>query len=304
MRQPRYLSPGDTVAVVATARSVDHNAMEDAVKYLRHWGFNVLLGKSIGPVHHQFAGTDQARTEDLQWAIDHPDIKAIWCARGGYGTIRIIDALDFSALERHPKWVVGYSDITVLHNHLHGMNWATLHAQMPLELGAKTPLTATSIREALTGQPYHINYANQGIHTRVGKAEAMVVGGNLSILYSLCGSSSSIDTQGKILFIEDLDEYLYHIDRMMMSLKRNGMLSGLAGLVVGGFTDMKDHSIPFGGQAMDIIWSAVKNYDYPVSFGAPMGHLPDNRALPLGVPCLLEVSLQSTSLAFRGHGGT
>ncbi|MDG1063964.1 MAG: LD-carboxypeptidase [Flavobacteriaceae bacterium] len=302
MRQPPYLSAGDTVAVVATARSVAHKDIQCAVDHLREWGFNVLVGQSIGAVHHQFAGPDHLRAQDLQWALDHPEIKAIWCARGGYGTVRIIDALDFSRFEQHPKWIIGYSDITVLHNHLHQMNWTSIHAQMPLQLETKSPLTASSIREVLTGQPYGIAYTNQSDYARSGNVEAMVVGGNLSILYSLLGSPSTINTEGKILFIEDLDEYLYHIDRMLVNLGRNGMFAGLAGLIIGGFTDMKDHKIPFGAEAFDLIWSAVAAHDFPVSFGMPAGHLQDNQALPLGVPCTLEVTPQSTSLAFRGHG--
>lgn len=315
MKQPNFLSTGDLVAIVATARFVDQEDLNHAKVCLKSWGFRVVCGQSIGAKFHQLAGSDTARAEDLQWALDHPEIKAIWCARGGYGTIRILDEIDFEGFIKYPKWVIGYSDVTVLHARLQNLGWASLHGQMPLALGEKSKATAQTIFHALTGGHYTIEWPNphqpkrvetlqspteQYAMIRTGGVTAPVVGGNLSLIYSLQGSADALDARGKILFIEDLDEYLYHIDRMMYSLKRSGLLRGLAGLIVGGMTDMKDHEIPFGQNAHEIIWAAVAQESYPVVFDAPIGHLSDNRALPLGLPCSLTVTPDQTKIEVHG----
>ena len=310
MKQPNFLSTGDLVAIVATARFVDQEDLNQAKVCLKSWGFRVVCGQSIGAKFHQLAGSDTARAEDLRWALDHPEIKAIWCARGGYGTIRILDEIDFEGFIKYPKWVIGYSDVTVLHARLQNLGWASLHGQMPLALGEKSKATAQTIFHALTGGHYtiewplmanaSISHANQNAMMRTGRVTAPVVGGNLSLIYSLQGSVDALDARGKILFIEDLDEYLYHIDRMMYSLKRSGLLKGLAGLIVGGMTDMKDHEIPFGYDSRQIIWAAVAQESYPVIFDAPIGHLSDNRALPLGLPCSLSVNYEKAKIEVHG----
>ncbi|HBB49253.1 MAG TPA: LD-carboxypeptidase, partial [Flavobacteriaceae bacterium] len=241
-----------------------------------------------------------------KWALDHPKVKAIWCARGGYGTIRILDEVNFKGFKQHPKWVIGYSDVTALHARLQNLGWASLHGQMPLALGEKTQATAQTIEQALTCNIYSIEWpvVNSGcdgtLITRTGQVTAPVVGGNLSLIYSLLGSQDAIPTRGKILLIEDLDEYLYHIDRMIYALKRSGMLEGLAGLIVGGMTDMKDQEIPFGYDPYQIIWAAVAHEAYPVVFDAPIGHLADNRAIPLGLPCTLTISPDKAEIMVHG----
>ncbi|MDB2463899.1 LD-carboxypeptidase [Flavobacteriaceae bacterium] len=318
---PDFLVPGDLVAIIATARFVSQEDLNEANSCLDRWGFRVIFGQSIGVKHHQLAGSDTARAQDLQWALDHPEVKAIWCARGGYGTIRILDRVNFEGFKQYPKWIIGYSDVTALHARIQKLGWASLHAQMPLALGEKTAETSRTIEQALKGINYIIEWPiqvtqiykddgsqgakstnDQTVIMRPGEVTAPVIGGNLSLIYSLQGSEEALITRGKILFIEDLDEYLYHIDRMMYSLKRSGMLNGLAGLIVGGMSDMKDHEIPFGYDPYQIIWAAVAEETYPVVFDAPMGHLKDNRALPLGRLCALRVT--PTEAKIQVHGKT
>ena len=302
MKSIPFLKKGDRVAMAAPARAVSPDEMAPAIATLESWGLQVAVPEGLYEQEGQLAGSDVHRAALLQKALDDPETNAIFCCRGGYGTVRIIDRLDFTRFAEHPKWIVGYSDITVLHSHIHNtLGLPTLHATMPINMpGRETPATRT-LHDALfgTGRVY-VDYAwEPSAANREGTAQAPVVGGNLSILYSLCGSCSQIDTRGKILLIEDLDEYLYHIDRMMLNLKRCGMLDGLAGLLVGGLTDMHDNTVPFGSTAQQIVQDAVANYDYPVCFGAPFGHLGDNNlALPLGIKCTLEASNSKKSRIF------
>ena len=211
MVTPPFLRPGDTVGIVSTARKITREELEPAIQLLSKWGLNVKLGDTIGAVRDQFAGDDTLRASDLQSMLDNPEIKAIWCARGGYGTVRLIDTLDFKYFSSKPKWIIGYSDITVLHSHLNTRGIETLHAQMPLEIDKKSDETAESIHKTLFGQVNGVSYENQSKLSRTGKAKGELVGGNLSVLYSICGSRSALKTDGKILFLEDLDEYLYHV---------------------------------------------------------------------------------------------
>ena len=298
MQNPTFLKKGDTVAVVSTARKVKYEELKYAVSLLKKWGLNVVLGKTIGASYNQFAGSDKLRTNDFQAQLDNPNVKAIWCAKGGYGTVRIIDKLDFSNFIKQPKWIMGYSDVTVLHSHIHNLGVETLHAQMPVAIEDKTQESKNSIKETLFGNPYEITVSSYK-NNRLGNASGQLVGGNLSILYSLCGSPSAIDTTGKILFIEDLDEYLYHIDRMMQNLKRNGIFKGLKGLLVGGMTQMHDNTIPFGKKAEEIILETCEEYDFPIVFKFPAGHIPDNRALILGRKILLKANKEKTTVIFE-----
>ena len=228
--------------------------------------------------------------------IDDNSIKAILCARGVYGTVQIIDAINFSNLKKNSKWIVGYSDATVLHSHLNNLGMASLHATMPINFEGNTNESLWSLKNALFGNLNNVECKAHPLN-KFGKIEGDVVGGNLSILYSLLGSPSDIDTIGKILFIEDLDEYLYHIDRMMMNLKRNGIFGNLKGLIIGGMSDMNDNSIPFGKTAEQIILDYTKGYDYPICFGFPAGHLADNRCLILGINSILEICENGVSLS-------
>ncbi|WP_271392281.1 S66 peptidase family protein [Aequorivita sinensis] len=288
MITPNTLQKGDTIAIVSTARKLKKEELQPALKILESWGLKAVLGKTIGAEENQFAGNEELRAEDFQQMLDNPNIKAIWCARGGYGTVKMIDMLDFSAFQKDSKWIIGYSDVTVLHSHIHNLGIETLHAQMCLDIENKTEEARESIRKVLFEQEYsiafNVNTYNKTFQQKqqLSSIQGKIVGGNLSVLYSLCGSSSAINTDGKILFIEDLDEYLYHIDRMMMNLKRNGVFKNLKALIVGGMTDMHDNTIPFGKTAEEIILDAVKDYNYPVFFNFPAGHIKDNQALIFG----------------------
>lgn len=298
MKTPDFLKHGDTIAFISTARKATKEELRDAEKLVKHWGFKVKYGKTIDAEHHQFAGDDDLRAEDFQNQLDDPEVKAIWCARGGYGTVRIIDRIDFSRFAEKPKWILGYSDMTILHLHLNALGVDSMHAQTAVSIAKNTQETSESIRRVLFGEPYFIEIENTSPLGRLGSAEGEVVGGNLSILYSTCGSRSCPDTKGKILFLEDLDEYLYHVDRMMINLKRNGMLDDLAGLIVGGLTDMHDNAVPFGKTAEEIVMDAVKEYDYPVCFNFPAGHIEDNRTLILGRKAKLEVQEKRIQLFY------
>lgn len=287
MTTPPCLQKGDKIGIVACARKISKEELEPAVDLLTSWGLEVVLGKNIFRAEHQFSGSDDQRAADLQSMLDDPAVKAVISARGGYGTVRIIDKLDFTAFKKQPKWIIGYSDITVLHSHVHNFGIKTLHATMPINF-AKNAEAIETLRKALFGEALRYEGGSHSLN-RKGNAEAELVGGNLSLLYALTGSVSDINTNGKILFIEDLDEYLYHIDRMMINLKRSGKLSHLAGLIVGGMSDMKDNAVPFGKTAEEIILDAVKEYDYPVCFGFPAGHIDRNLALVLGGKVKMEV---------------
>jgi len=276
MIQPPYLKKGDKVAITCPAK-FPSNAMDQAVELLKSWGFEVVIGKTVTSQFHQFAGDDEFRAQELQDFIDDNAIKAIFAARGGYGSIRIIDKIDFSNLLSHPKWIIGFSDITVFHCHLNRLGIQTIHGQMPANIPDSTAEGIESLRKSLTGEK--IKYPVNGLEL-FPKAE--IIGGNLSILLSVLGSESDPDYDGKILFIEDIDEYYYAIDRMLRALDRAGKLENLKGLIVGGFTSMKDNDIPFGFSVEEIIMGVVGQYNYPVIFDFPAGHIDNNWALVLG----------------------
>ena len=284
MQTPSYLKPGDKIGIISTARKISKEKIDQAIRVFEDWGLQVEPGKHLFSEDNQFAGTDEQRAADLQSMLDDEKIRAIICARGGYGTARIIDRIDFSRFISNPKWIVGYSDATVLHSHIHSnFSIETMHGIMPLNF-SKNPRGSEailSLKKALFGEPVSYRLEPHPLN-RKGTNKGMVVGGNLSILYSMNGTSSDINTKNKILFIEDLDEYLYHIDRMMMNLKRSGKLSNLAGLIIGGMTEMNDNEVPFGKTAYEIIAESVTEYSYPVCFGFPAGHILDNRVLIVG----------------------
>ncbi|RMB59116.1 LD-carboxypeptidase [Dokdonia sinensis] len=298
MVTPPFLKYGDKVGLVATARKISLDELDEGIQLLKSWGLVPVVGKTIGLEDNQYAGTDYQRAQDFQTMLDNPDIKAIWCARGGYGTVRIIDQLDFYKFVKYPKWIVGYSDVTVLHSHVHKIGFKTIHATMPVSVEDNTAFAKASLKQSLFGKKPDFTYNTTNSLNRPGTAKGELVGGNLSILYSLCGSSSSLDTSGKILFIEDLDEYLYHIDRMVVNLKRNGMLDHCAGMVVGGMTKMHDNRIPFGKTAQQIVMDAVKECTFPVAFDFPAGHVDDNRALVLGSEVEINIDDSKVSLQY------
>ncbi|MBT7481798.1 MAG: LD-carboxypeptidase [Flavobacteriales bacterium] len=292
---PKTLKKGDKVSIISTARKITMQELIPSIKILKSWGLEVVFGENLFKENNQFSGTKKQRVEDLQNAINDNSISAILCARGGYGTVQIIDDINFSNLKKNPKWIIGYSDVTVLHSHLHNVGIATLHASMPINFVKNTEESLNSLKNILFEGKNTIEYNSQKINN-IGNVNSEIVGGNLSILYSLIGSDSDINTNGKILFIEDLDEYLYHIDRMMINLKRNGKLENLAALIVGGMSDMNDNEISFGKSVIEIISECVAEYNYPVCFNFPAGHLDDNRTIIFGQQSELIISEKTISL--------
>ena len=290
MIHPPYLVKGDKIGIVSPARSITFDEVHPAIRFFQRHDLEVVLGTHVFSRHQQFAGTDAQRSRDLQMMLDDDRIRAIICSRGGYGTARIIDSLDFTRFRQNPKWIVGYNDITVLHAHIQRqLGIQTLHATMPVNIKSdKSDPTVATLMNALCGEPIAYSLPKTPL-SREGTAEGLLVGGNLSILYSLMGTASEPDTAGKILFLEDVDEYLYHIDRMMINLKRAGKLRGISGLIIGGMGKMNDNAIPFGKNANEIIADAVKDHHFPVCFDFPAGHLHTNLALVMGREVRLSV---------------
>lgn len=288
---PPYLKPGDRIRIISPAGKVQKDKILPGIELLQDEGYEVLIGKHVFDKHFQYAGTDQQRANDLQEAINDPVTKAILCARGGYGTVRIIEKLDFSALLKSPKWLIGFSDVTVLHAVLNKLGLASIHGSMPgffLE-NKKTTRSFLSLVELLSSGRSQSEVAGHQLN-RKGNCAGELVGGNLSLLYSLQGTPWQLDTSGKILIIEDVGEYLYHLDRMMQNLKMTGQLRNLTGIVIGGFTEMKDNESPFGKSANEIILEAVSDYNFPVCFDFPVGHIPKNLAVMLGGHYQLKVA--------------
>jgi len=295
MIKPPFLKEGDTVAIISSARKVSKAEMKPAIEILKSWGLNVQTGKNLYREDHQFAGTDEERAADFQKAVNSNTVKAILFARGGYGTVRIINRVDFKRFVKNPKWIICFSDITVIHSHLQkNFGIETIHAPMCLNLQNLSATCLGVLKATLFGERLSYSSSKQQATleklNRKGKATGVLTGGNLSLLYALAGSASDIDTSGKILFLEDLDEYLYHIDRMMMNLKRSGKLQNLAGLIVGGMSEMKDNEIPFGKTAEEIVADAVAEYSFPVVYGFPAGHIQNNFPLILGREATLSVT--------------
>ncbi len=298
LKIPPYLKKGDTVGILATARKVDMAPIQPAIALLKSWGLNVVVGKTIGLSNNQLAGQDWQRATDLQDMLDNPKIKAVWCAKGGYGTVRIVDRIDFSKFKKKPKWFIGFSDATVLHSHINNLDIATMHALVCISVGRATPEVIESFRKALFGENLSYNIPAHAFNKN-GNATGELVGGNLSVLYSIMGSGSEADYKGKIIFIEDLDEYLYHIDRMMMNLKRNGYFKDVKGIIIGAMSKMRDNDIPWGHDALQIIQDITKEYNIPICFNFPAGHIQDNRTLVFGKQVTLDVTPTATKISFK-----
>ncbi len=292
----RFLKHNDIVGIAASARKINIEELQFAIQTLENWGLTVKLAKNIGNAEHQFAGTDAERKAGLQQLLDDKSVKAIFMARGGYGTVRIIDALDFSKFKQHPKWIIGFSDITVLHAHLYNLKVKSIHGTMPL-LFNQSEVATEALHQLLFGKELKYTFPAHSLN-RKGSAEGTLIGGNLSVLYSLSASKSEMNFDNKILFLEDLDEYLYHIDRMMMQLKRANKLKKLKGLIVGGFTEMKDNTTLFGKTAEEIIYNAVKEYRYPVCFNFPAGHIKDNMPFIHGAKIFLSIKNNMVSMQY------
>lgn len=294
---PPFLKAGDTVALVCTARKFFPEDAKPAIELLESWGLNVKLGATIGLDNFQLGGTDTERAADFQAQLEDVNVKAIWCARGGYGTVRIIDSLDFTKFKTHPKWIMGFSDVTVLHSQLNVERVASLHSIMPFTVPNAPEEVKDTLRKALFGESLSYSIPSKSYDVK-GVASGELVGGNISILYSLLGSKSAIDTKDKILFIEDLDEYLYHIDRMMYNLKRNGYFEQVRGIIVGSMTDIHDNEIPFGQNEVQIITEIAKGFSIPIVFQFPAGHQKDNRTLIFGSQVAFEVNEEEIKLKF------
>lgn len=296
MIQPPYLKSGDKVGIISTARKVTKAEMEPAIRKITEWGYVPVPGKNLFKQQNQFAGSDEERASDLQSMLDNPEIKAILCSRGGYGTIRIMEELRFIKFRKNPKWLIGYSDVTALHLCFNQtLNCETIHGIMPVnfpEDGSDNE-SLISLKKILSGEHQKYDFPSHELN-RPGRTDGIICGGNLSMLYSLRGTLYDIDTKGKILYIEDVDEYLYHIDRMMMNLKLGEKLSDLKGLIVGSMIDMKDNTIPFGKTAYEIIAEAVAEYDYPVMFNFSAGHCIPNNAMIFGRKINMKVAENST----------
>jgi muramoyltetrapeptide carboxypeptidase len=279
---PPFLKKNDCIGIAAPARKICREELQPAIDLLKSWGLKIVLASNIFESSDQYAGTDEQRIKGFQELLDNENIKAIICARGGYGCVRIIDKLDFTKFKIHPKWITGYSDLTVFHSHIQSnFGIETLHSTMAINIPTNTQFALEGFKRALFGEKlsYHIKAHDLN---RIGSGKGMLTGGNLSVLFSISGSVSDIETDGKILFIEDLEEYLYHIDRMMMQLKRSGKLKNLQGLIIGGMNNMNDNTVPFGKEAYEIISDVVSEYNYPVCFNFQAGHIDNNNCLILG----------------------
>ena len=285
MTTPPPLEEGDTIGIVAPARSIKPEEVEPAICMIESWGLWVVVGQNLYKTHHQFAGTDQERADDLQQMLDDPNIKAILCARGGYGTLRTLQLLDFHQFAKHPKWIIGFSDITALHSYINQhLHIKTLHAQMPLNFPKNREETQSTqlLRNILFGKLLSYSWVPEHPYSLPVVIEGILTGGNLSVLQSLAATPYDIQTKGKILFLEDVDEYLYHIDRMMMNLKLSGKLEAISALLLGGMTSMNDNTVPFGKTAYQIVYDIMQELDIPVIPDCPAGHMEENLPLVMG----------------------
>ncbi|NCT09844.1 MAG: LD-carboxypeptidase [Flavobacteriia bacterium] len=300
--KPSYLKVGDTIAIVAPAGILKDRAetIEKAKTLLISWGLNVVLGKNVFNQNNHFAGTDEERLQDFQEALDNPSIKAIWAARGGYGSVRILDKINLSKFKKKPKWIVGYSDITAFHNHLNALGFETLHAMMPTSLEEKpeeTIETTASFKKALFGEELHYEILSS-TYNIIGKVSGQIVGGNLSILMSMLGSKSQLNTDEKILFIEEIGEYEYAIDRMFQSLKRAGYFKNVKAVIIGNFSKIRKNTTSWGSSIEELILQVLPK-EIPVLFDFPAGHEADNRALIFGREAVLNIQKNTATLNFN-----
>ncbi|MBN4070190.1 LD-carboxypeptidase [Olleya sp. AH-315-F22] len=301
--QPPYLKAGDTVAIVAPSGILLNREKEinQAVELLKSWNLNVFVGENVYSQNGHFAGTDNERATDFQKALDNPNIKAIWAARGGYGTVRILDKLNYTKFKENPKWVIGYSDITALHNQIHNEGFESIHALMATSLTddlEDIKDNVSTFKDAIFGNA--LTYTIEGSkHNKTGTSSGQLVGGNLTLLHTMLGSNTSINTNEKIIFFEEIGEYAYHIDRMLQSLKRARYFENCKGIIVGSISKVRKNTTDWGTSIEQLILDVVKDYDFPVLFNFPVGHEDDNRALILGRNIKLTVGKDTSSVVFE-----
>jgi muramoyltetrapeptide carboxypeptidase len=300
IKLPPYLKKGDTIGITCPAGYMAKEKAQTCIDTLQNWGYEVMVGKTLGSnSENYFSGTDVERLNELQAMLDDDSIKAILCGRGGYGVGRIIDEIDFTKFKRKPKWIIGFSDITVLHCHLYSkLKFASLHAPMASAFnndGFKNEYVQ-SLQKALSGKKANYKSPSHSFN-KPGIATGELVGGNLALLTNLIGTASDINTKNKILFVEDIGEYIYSIDRMLYQLKRSGKLENVAGLIIGGFTDMKDTERPFGKTVYEAINDIIKDYNFPVCFNFPVSHTKENYALKVGMAYKLSISKKNVTLS-------
>lgn len=303
MTQPPYLKVGDTIAIVAPSGVLINkdNKIEQAITLLKSWGLHVVIGDHVFNVNNHFAGTDDERCEDYQKALDSPTISAILCARGGYGTVRLLDKLNYSEFKKHPKWLIGYSDITALHNQLQNEGFESIHGLMCTSMQedlSEVKETISSFKNALFGRP--LTYTLEGSeYNKTGTSSGKLIGGNLTLLHTMLGSKTTIDTSGKILFIEEVGEYKYHIDRMLQSLKRAGYFDNCKGLIVGDISNIRKNTTEWGSSIEQLIIDALSEYDFPIAFNMHAGHEDDNRAMIFGRTVDLTVGKNQSTVVFE-----
>jgi muramoyltetrapeptide carboxypeptidase len=301
--QPPYLKVGDTVAIVAPSGALinKEDKINQAVSLLKSWGLHVVVGDHVFKINNHFAGTDDERCEDYQKALDDPTVSAILCARGGYGTVRILDKLNYSKFRKHPKWLIGYSDITALHNQMQNEGYQSIHGlmctSMQDDLG-EIQETISTFKDAIFGNP--LAYTLKGSeYNKLGQATGELIGGNLTLLHTMLGSKTTMDTSGKILFIEEVGEYKYHIDRMLQSLKRAGYFNNCKGIIVGDISKVRKNTTEWGVSIEQLFLDALSDYDFPIAFNMPAGHEDDNRAMIFGRTIDLKVSKDESTVVFQ-----
>ena len=295
MIQPPFLTPGDTIYITAPAKAIEETSVLAAKNTLETWGLNVRIAPHCLGRYHYFSGSDEERLADFQDGLDDPSIKAILCARGGYGCVRMVEALNWDAFKKNPTWIIGFSDVTVFHQQIHQLGIESIHGIMPLGFIEGSDAAKETLKKSLFGEFFTLEAAHV-LGNMIGEARGTLVGGNMAIVTSLLGTSLSYSFKNNILVLEDIGEHVYKIDRMLYSLKLAGVFQEIKGLVLGGFTDMEDTDVPFGKTIKDLILEQVQDLGIPVAFDLPFGHISDNQALVLGRTAILKVSETKTTL--------
>lgn len=289
MIRPAFLQPGDTITIVSPAKAIESEHILFAKEFFEGKGFNVIIGEHAFGTHNYFSSTDAERLHDLQQAVNNPEVKAIICARGGYGCIRITNAVQWASLLRKPKWIAGFSDVTVFHLQALKLGVESIHATMPLNYRENSAEALESLLTALSAGTVQHTWGNTAAN-KPGEASGELIGGNLSILYSLLATPLRPDFEGKILFIEEVGEQLYHLDRMLQTMKMNGVFEQISGLIIGGMTDMRETAVPTNWTVEELVLDTLAYRRIPVAFNAPIGHINDNRAVIVGAAAKLEVA--------------